>query len=71
MYDMKNVMLILIYLKENKKLSKYLIKFYIKQKSFCLKIHCSMSLANFTFVVLHLKIHPAVNLNNLKPLASL
>ena len=54
-------------LKENK----YLMKIYVIQKSFCLKIHSSVSLANFIFIVSHLKIHPAVHLNTSKALMSL
>ena len=49
----------------------YLIKYYIIQKSFCLKIHFFMFLANFIFFVSHLKIHPAAHLNTLKALMSL
>ena len=37
---------------------KYLIKYYFIQKSFSSKIHSSVSLAHFIFVVSHLKIHP-------------
>ena len=65
------------YLKENVKnfqklkQHKYLIKFYIIQKSFCLKILFCVFLANFIFVVSHFKIHPAVHLNTSKALTSL
>ena len=50
---------------------KYLIKYYIKQKRFCLKIHLFMFLAYFIFVISQLKIHPAVHLNTSKALTSL
>ena len=50
---------------------KYLIKYYIIQKRFSLKILLFMYLANFIFVVSHLKIHPAVHLNTSKALTSL
>ena len=46
----------------------YLIKYYIIQKDFWLKTHLFMLLAKFVFVVSHLKIHPAANLNTLKAL---
>ena len=50
---------------------KYLIKYYIIQKRFSLKILLFMYLADFIFVVSHLKIHPAVHLNTSKALTSL
>ena len=64
-----------IFLKENVrnfrklKQNKYLIKYYIIQKS-SLKITFLMFLANFIFVVSYLKIHPAVHLNTWKALTS-
>ena len=62
--------------KEHNKLKKNLhkklkIKYYIIHKSFCLKICFLMFLANFIFVVSHLKIHQVVHLNTLKALTSL
>ena len=61
-------------LKNFKNLTQHLIKYYIIQKNFCLKIHfyvLKYVSANFIFVVLHLKIHPAIHLNTSKALTSL
>ena len=44
------------------------MKYYIIQKKFLLKKPFLMFLANFSFVVSHLKIHPAVHLNTSKAL---
>ena len=45
-----------------------LIKSYIKQKSFCIKILLLMFFASLIFVVSHLKIHPTSHLNTFKAL---
>ena len=64
-----------LYLKENVrnfqklKKRKYLIKYHITLKSFCLSLF-PMFLANLVFVS-HLKINPAVRLNTSKALTSL
>ena len=44
------------------------MKYYIIQNDFWLKTHLFMLLDNFVFVVSHLKIHLAANLNTLKAL---
>ena len=48
--------------------NKYLIKYYIIQKGFCLKMHFFLFLANFISIVSHLKIHQTVHLNTSKTL---
>ena len=48
-----------------------MMKDYINQKCFCLKIVRFMFFANLIFVVSHLEIYPAVHLNSTKALASL
>ena len=64
MYTFFNSKTKAIHLKENVRIfqklkkHKYLIKYYIVQKIFCLKIHFFMFLANFLFVVSQLKIQP-------------